>query len=336
MEKQTITIYDVAREAGVSMATVSRVVNGNPNVKPSTRKKVSEVIERLDYRPNAVARGLASKKTTTVGVIIPNITNVFFSALARGIDDIAAMYKYDIILANADESVDKELNVINNLLAKQVDGIVYMGYNVEDEMIKTIKASRTPVVIAGIVSDDPELYTVSIDIRLAIEQMTERLIQSGGKRPAIVTDSDHYYVNEVHRIPGYKSALAKYDIEVDDDLIIQSDFTDDEGPIIVDQLRSAKATGVVVTKDDIAVGILNALTDSGVKVPEEFEVITSSNSVLTKYTRPQLSSLQYPLYDVGAVAMRLLTKIMNHEEIDQRQIILPHKFISRQSTKPQE
>ena len=104
MEKQTITIYDVAREAGVSMATVSRVVNGNPNVKPSTRKKVSEVIERLDYRPNAVARGLASKKTTTVGVIIPNVTNVFFSSLARGIDDIASMYKYNIILANSDEN----------------------------------------------------------------------------------------------------------------------------------------------------------------------------------------------------------------------------------------
>ena len=122
MEKQTITIYDVAREAGVSMATVSRVVNGNPNVKPSTRKKVSEVIERLDYRPNAVARGLASKKTTTVGVIIPNVTNVFFSSLARGIDDIASMYKYNIILANSDENPEKEVQVFNTLLAKQVDG----------------------------------------------------------------------------------------------------------------------------------------------------------------------------------------------------------------------
>ena len=97
MEKQTITIYDVAREAAVSMATVSRVVNGNPNVKPATRKKVLEVIDRLDYRPNAVARGLASKKTTTVGVIIPDVTNVYFSSLARGIDDVASMYKYNII-----------------------------------------------------------------------------------------------------------------------------------------------------------------------------------------------------------------------------------------------
>ncbi|MGX7108182.1 catabolite control protein A [Facklamia miroungae] len=331
MEKQTITIYDVAREAGVSMATVSRVVNGNPNVKPSTRKKVSEVIERLDYRPNAVARGLASKKTTTVGVIIPNITNIFFSALARGIDDIAAMYKYDIILANADESVDKEINVFNNLLAKQVDGIIYMGYNVGEELTSLIKSSRTPVVIAGMVSEDPDLYTVSIDIRQAIEEMTDFLLQSGN-RPAIITDSEKYYANRVHRIPGYKSALAKHNIPVDDDLIIQSDFTDDEGDIIVDQLLAAKATGVIATKDFLAVAVLNVLTDRKIKVPEEFQVITSKNSVLTKYARPQLSSLQYPLYDVGAVAMRLLTKIMNDEEIDQRQIVLPHKLVHRDST----
>ena len=116
MEKQTITIYDVAREANVSMATVSRVVNGNPNVKPATRKKVLEVIDRLDYRPNAVARGLASKKTTTVGVIIPDVSNMFFASLARGIDDVATMYKYNIILANSDGNDQKEVNVLNNLL----------------------------------------------------------------------------------------------------------------------------------------------------------------------------------------------------------------------------
>lgn len=111
----TVTIYDVAREAGVSMATVSRVVNGNKNVKENTRKKVLEVIDRLDYRPNAVARGLASKKTTTVGVVIPNITNGYFSTLAKGIDDIAEMYKYNIVLANSDEDDEKEVSVVNTL-----------------------------------------------------------------------------------------------------------------------------------------------------------------------------------------------------------------------------
>ncbi|MGN1291245.1 MAG: LacI family DNA-binding transcriptional regulator, partial [Levilactobacillus brevis] len=132
MEKQTVTIYDVAREAAVSMATVSRVVNGNPNVKPATRKKVLEVIDRLDYRPNAVARGLASKKTTTVGVIIPDVTNAYFSSLARGIDDIAMMYKYNIILTNSDENGGKEVQVLNTLMAKQVDGVIFMGNHIDD------------------------------------------------------------------------------------------------------------------------------------------------------------------------------------------------------------
>ncbi|MEF2722530.1 MAG: LacI family DNA-binding transcriptional regulator, partial [Limosilactobacillus fermentum] len=102
MQKQSVTIYTVAREARVSMATVSRVVNGNPNVKPETRKKVLDVIKELNYRPNAVARGLASKKTTTVGVVIPDVTNDYFSKLALGIDDIASMYKYNMILTNSD------------------------------------------------------------------------------------------------------------------------------------------------------------------------------------------------------------------------------------------
>ena len=119
----TVTIYDVAREAGVSMATVSRVVNGNKNVKENTRKKVLEVIERLDYRPNAVARGLASKKTTTVGVVIPNITNSYFSTLAKGIDDIAEMYKYNIVLANSDEDDDKEVSVVNTLFSNRSMGL---------------------------------------------------------------------------------------------------------------------------------------------------------------------------------------------------------------------
>ncbi|HIW38926.1 MAG TPA: LacI family DNA-binding transcriptional regulator, partial [Candidatus Jeotgalicoccus stercoravium] len=123
----TVTIYDVAREAKVSMATVSRVLNGNPNVKPETRKKVKDVIDRLNYRPNAVARGLASKKTTTVGVIIPDISDLYYSALARGLEDVAEMYNYQIIITNTDQDSQKEENAFLNLVSKQVDGIIFLG-----------------------------------------------------------------------------------------------------------------------------------------------------------------------------------------------------------------
>ncbi|MDO4432503.1 MAG: catabolite control protein A [Aerococcaceae bacterium] len=332
MEKQTITIYDVAREAGVSMATVSRVVNGNPNVKPSTRKKVSEVIERLDYRPNAVARGLASKKTTTVGVIIPNVTNVFFSSLARGIDDIASMYKYNIILANSDENPEKEIQVFNTLLAKQVDGIIFMGHHVQEHIIHEVNRTRTPVVFAGtIISDNKSLSTVNIDYRQATREVTELLL-SHGRKVALVTGPAEYDINKDCRLEGYKDAFHAKGAKVKQDLIIQKQFSYAEGDKIAAQLIAAKATAAVVADDEIAIAISNALYDRGVKVPQEFEIITSNNSMLTQIVRPQLSSIQLPLYDIGAVAMRLLTKIMNDEEVGEHQIILPHKFVERGST----
>ena len=131
------------------MATVSRVVNGNQNVKPSTRKKVLAVIERLDYRPNAVARGLASKKTTTVGVIIPDISNIFYAELSRGIEDIATMYRYNIILSNSDEQEDKEVAVTFNILGKQVDGIVLMSDQLSKEIKHEMTEADVPIVLAG-------------------------------------------------------------------------------------------------------------------------------------------------------------------------------------------
>src|SRR5690554_1086630 len=145
----TVTIYDVAREANVSMATVSRVVNNNPNVKPQTRKKVYDAIELLGYRPNAVARGLASKKTTTVGVVIPDISNAIFSEVARGIEDIANMYHYNIILCNADKKKEKEIKVINTLLEKQVDGMLFMGGAVTEDHVLAFKSSSVPIVLCG-------------------------------------------------------------------------------------------------------------------------------------------------------------------------------------------
>ena len=163
MAKQTVTIYDVAREAGVSMATVSRVVNHNPNVKPSTRQKVEAVIKHLKYRPNAVARGLASKKTTTVGVIIPDVTNLYFSSLAKGIDDIASMYNYNIILASSDGDTQKEIRVLHTVLAQQVDGVIFMGNKLKEEVRKEIELTDTPVVLAGTLDENNKLPTIGIN-----------------------------------------------------------------------------------------------------------------------------------------------------------------------------
>ena len=181
-----ITIYDVAREANVSMATVSRVVNGNPNVKPATSKKVNEVIERLGYRPNAVARGLASKKTTTVGVVIPDISSIFYAELARGIEDIATMYKYNIILSNSDSNEEKECRLIQTMLGKQVDGLVFMSSNITDEHIEEFKKSPVPVVLAGTIEDSAQIPSVNIDYEQAVIDAIKSFADRGHKNIAMV------------------------------------------------------------------------------------------------------------------------------------------------------
>lgn len=328
-----ITIYDVAREAEVSMATVSRVVNGNPNVKAVTRRKVLEVIDRLDYRPNAVARGLASKRTTTIGVIIPDITNLYFAALARGIDDIASMYKYNIILANSDQSSLKEVQVLNALLAKQVDGIIYMGYNLSEEMRTELVRCKTPVVLAGVLDAQGYLASVHIDTDAAIKEAMETLVNNGNRRIAFVSGLTADNANSIYRLKSYKKSLEELGIPYDETLVIESEYTYQSGEKIISHLMASNATAVYVSDDEVAVGILNAALERGVKVPEQLEIVTSNNSKLTRIVRPQLSSVTPPLYDIGAVSMRLLTKIMAKEENTEKEVLLPFRMTYRQTTK---
>ena len=335
MEKQSVTIYTVAREARVSMATVSRVVNGNPNVKPATRQKVMDVIKRLNYRPNAVARGLASKKTTTVGVVIPQITDPYFADLALGIDDIASMYKYNIILTNSDNDDDKVLKVVRNLLAKQVDGIIFMGFNIPDELKKELKSGNTPVVVAGSVVNDDELATVRIDYQNAAKEATLKLLDNAKDHVAFVTSSLKYTINGRDRLNGYQAALEERQVALDDQLVVETDGSYQSSYDQAKKLVAAGAKAAYVNDDNLAVGLLNGLTDNRVKVPEDFEIISSNDTNYTKIARPTISSITQPTYDIGAIAMRLLTKLMDGDEstMDEKDVILDHGFAKRQSTR---
>ncbi|WP_071393813.1 catabolite control protein A [Bacillus tuaregi] len=330
-----ITIYDVAREANVSMATVSRVVNGNPNVKPTTRKKVLEVIDRLGYRPNAVARGLASKKTTTVGVIIPDISNVFFAELARGIEDIATMYKYNIILSNSDQNKDKELHLLNTMLGKQVDGLVFMSGNVTKEHVEEFEKSPVPIVLAGSIEETEKIPSVNIDHEQAVFDAVSTFIEKGHKSIGLAIGPLHDPINVHKKLAGYKRALAHAGIEYNEELVAEGDYTYDSGIEAFEKLLEAgnRPTAIMVGSDEMALGVVHGAQDKGFSIPEDFEVITSDNTRLSMMVRPQLTTIVQPLYDIGAVAMRLLTKLMNKEEVDDLIVVLPHRIEVRDSTK---
>jgi LacI family transcriptional regulator len=329
----TVTIYDVAREAGVSMATVSRVVNNNPNVKPQTRKKVFEAIERLGYRPNAVARGLASKKTTTVGVVIPDIANAIFAEVARGIEDIANMYHYNIILCNADKRKDKEIRVINTLLEKQVDGLLFMGGAVTEDHIQAFKSSNVPIVLCATTDERGSIPSVDINHEEAAYDAVSRLIAEGHESIAMISGTLQDPMNGYARFQGYKRALESAGLSYSEELVRVGNYKYESG---IDAMQyfldlPEKPTAVFSATDEMAIGAIHCIQDAGLNVPEDISVISVDNSRISSMVRPLLTTVAQPMYDIGAVSMRLLTKLMKKETVEQSRVILPHELIIRRS-----
>ncbi len=330
-----VTIYDVARDANVSMATVSRVVNGNQNVKPTTRRRVQESIERLAYRPNAVARGLASKKTTTVGVIIPDISTRLYGELSRGIADVATMYEYNIILSNSDERPERELELLVDHFGKQVDGLIFMSDSVSEEVREEMLRAPVPVVLAATVDTEKKFATVNINYEQAAYEAVSKLIENGHQKIAFVTGPLTRDINRFQKKVGYERALKEAGLDVVEDLVIEIDDAYDSAYDSWEQIekRTDKPTAIFASNDHLAVGILNGIRDKGHLVPDDYEIICFEHSNLARIVRPQLTSVVVPLYDIGAVAMRLLTKLMNDEEIEEKQVSLPYRFAQRDSVK---
>ncbi|PIC65216.1 catabolite control protein A [Sporosarcina sp. P13] len=330
-----ITIYDVAREANVSMATVSRVVNGNQNVKPATRKKVLDCIERLGYRPNAVARGLASKRTTTIGVIVPDMSKSYYAELSRGIADVATMYEYNIIISNSDKSASREVELFEDHLGKQVDGLIFMSDSISPEVRTEMKTANVPIVLAGTLDFETNLPSVNIDHEQAAYDVVKKLIDNGHKRIAFVSGPFTRDINRVCKRVGYVRALEEAGLVIDEELIVETDNTYDEAYEswnILGKL-SDRPTAVMASSDEIAVGIMNGVRDVDLRIPEDLEIICFQHSNLARIVRPQLSAIVVPLYDLGAVSMRLLTKLMSEEEVEETEVVLPYHLEERQSVR---
>lgn len=330
MHKQEVTIYDVAREAKVSMATVSRVVNGNNNVRKETRDRVLAVIKRLHYQPNAVAQGLASKRTTTVGLIIPDLTNLYFAELSKGIDDIALLYKYNIIMTSIENRLMKEDQVIQSLLNKQVDGVIYMSNRLPEEAAEAFKRTDTPVVLAGTKDNCEEFVSVTIDYKKADTEALNLMLHDGKKNLAIVVGDQDAVVNGENRIPAYLDFIKNNDLGEPHVYTGIKDYSD--GYNLFPQLIKDGVDGVIVTRDVSSVGILNSAIDAGKKIPDDLEIVTASATQLASVVRPALTTIKQPLYDMGAVAMRMLTKLMNNEEVNETHIELPYELVKKQST----
>lgn len=325
----TITIYDVAREAKVSMATVSRVINGTAVVKEDTKRRVQEAIARLGYRPNAVARGLASKRTRTIGVIVPDVSAAFVAELVRGIEDIATMYDYTIILANSDALLDREVNLIGTMWEKQVDGIIYMTNKLVDEHITAFEQAQIPVVLCS--TEDPErgIPSVNIDNRRAGRDAINYLVGKGCRNIGFVTTEEGESVIADRRLRGASHFVEGITLHT----VFAEDGHYEAGLAALSTfLKTQKLDGVVAASDELGIASIHAIQDSGYSVPHDVKVIAFDNTRLAVMVRPEMTVIAQPMYDFGAVSMRLLTKMLLDEPVDNYSVTLLHNIVERQTT----
>jgi LacI family transcriptional regulator len=325
----TVTIYDVAREAKVSMATVSRVLNGTAVVKEETKQRVLEAIQRLGYRPNAVARGLASKRTQTIGVIVPDVSAAFVAELVRGIEDIAAMYDYQIILANSDAQLKREIDLIGTMWEKQVDGLIYMTNHLQKEHIQAFEQAQIPVVLCA--TEDPErrIPSVNIDNRRAGKDAGRYLQSKGCRRIAFVTTEVGISSVADSRGEGLASCLDGYEL-----IRIQTRDGKYESALemIKVRLKEQEIDGIVAASDELGIASIHAVQDLGKNVPSDVKVIAFDNTRLATMVRPEMTVIAQPMYDFGAVAMRFLTKLLLDEPVDNYSVTLLHNIVERSST----
>lgn len=325
----TVTIYDVAREAKVSMATVSRVLNGTAVVKDDTKRRVVEAISRLGYRPNAVARGLASKKTRTIGVIVPDVSAAFVAEVVRGIEDIATMYDYHIVLANSDAQVQREIDLIGTMWEKQVDGIIYMTNKIHQEHIQAFEDAQIPVVLCA--TEDPErrIPSVNIDNRKAGVDAANYLLNMGCQSIAFLTTTAGTSVLADRRGLGIRSSIAEASLNY----IPLPDGRYATGLQHMRQyLRENQLDGIICASDELGLAAIHAVQDSGKSVPTDVKVIAFDNTRLAEMVRPEMTVIAQPMYDFGAVSMRLLTKLLHDEQVENYTVTLLHNIVQRQST----
>lgn len=328
------TIKDVAKVAGVSISTVSRVINDSKPVSSEARQKVLDAIEELGYKPNEVARTLVTKRSYLIGIIVTDIGNSYVAEIVRGIEEVGRMYDYDIILCSSFGDKKSEIKFINLLTGKQAEGIVLVSDEVNEEAIELLKSYKLPFVYLNRYLDIKELPTVSIDSEKASYEMTKYLIELGHKDIIYVATSKGDNSIEGLKIKGFEKALKRSGIEKKIILNAKGSTMEDGynlGEKVLNKLNKDEVTAVFCGQDEIAIGIMNYLYDKGIKVPDDLSVAGYGDDKISSIYRPKLTTVVEPGYDIGAVSIRQVIKEIEGEETEEKAIDLPIQIIKRES-----
>ncbi|WP_078409871.1 LacI family DNA-binding transcriptional regulator [Priestia abyssalis] len=327
------TIYDVANAAGVSIATVSMVINNTGRISTRTRNKVLKVMDELKYYPSAAASTLTGKSTRTLGLLMPNIANPFYSELARNMEDRADELGYSVIVCSTDYKEEREQKYVSLFLRKQVDGfIITSGFN-NVGLIKELIDQQIPIILVAYNISQFSLNTVSVDDYIGGYQATAHLAELGHQRIAVITETVQ---SSVDRIRGYHNALKDYELVYDEDLCIEIAATVANGEKATEQFLKLKEppTAIFAFNDILALGAMEAVRKRGLSIPEDISIIGFDDTLLASYSNPPLTTIAQPLEDIGDQAIDLIVaEIEGKKRAAQRIMLLP-ELVVRKSTGP--
>lgn len=328
------TMDEIAKKAGVSQATVSRVINGNTSVNPALREKVMYWVRKLDYQPNATARSLVNNKSYLLGLIIPDISNPYFSEVVQSIEEEAENNGYNIILCNSNGSSTKEKKHIKTLLSRQVDGFLIVPTNQKDTYLHKLKRDQIPVVVFTQQMDKYD--SVAVDHKYGGSLAAKHLIDLGHTKLGFIGSKGE------EKFRGYLSIIKKHGLSFKEEYFIESSgwlqlSTHDSYNKVCNYLknkkRSLQATAFFANNDLAAFGAIQAFEEFGFSVPEKIAIVGFDNTSLAAICRPALTSIAQPTGSIGSLAVELLLKRINGQaEKDIAKILLEPRLVIREST----
>lgn len=335
--KRRSTIRDVAKHAGVAPITVSRVINDSDYVSKETRKRVNEAIEALNYIPNKLSQSLRFQQTNMVTLLVSDITNTFWTTVTRGVEDICNEQKLNLILCNTDEKPKKLENYINHQLGNQTDGMILVPTGNASDIIQLILQNHTPLVVLDRELPDIEVTTVISDNEAGAYQLTSYLIELGHQKIGILSGQESVYT-AVQRVNGYRRALTRHDVPIDDELIVFGGFSQQEGyemaQSLLGQDPNAWPTALFAGNNFIAIGILRWLHEHQFRVPRDISLVSFDDLPYDILRSPFITTASQNPYDMGTKSAELLIEQIKDPAVVPRRVILPVELTIRESCLP--
>jgi LacI family transcriptional regulator len=325
-----VTIYEVARLAGVSTATVSHVCNNTRYVSDELKKKVCDAMETLHYEPNIIARGLRNGSLKSVGLIVPDCTNPFFAEIARAIDRVCFSRGYNIILCNTDNNSRQQSYYTDMLVSKHVDGVIFISSDETDRDVRKCLDFSIPVVIADREADYESVDNIIVDNECGGYEAASYLISLGFRRIACITGPENIS-SSVQRVEGFRRALREAGIDLPDSYICSGNFHYSGGRDAYSQfcLQSVVPEAVFACNDMMALGFIHTAIFSGVRIPDDISVIGFDNTELAGLMSPRLTTMAQPIEDIAEVATGQLLLRIEKDTAAVRRIVLNPRMIIR-------